>query len=89
MERCLALADSHRVRYARERVGSGFGSASRCCCRQARASPARCRTAATYAISKELSIGAGVGHLLPGEFLGQSTTTTPAWAPYLMWNVKF
>jgi alginate export protein len=43
----------------------------------------------TYTISKELSIGAGLGHLVPGEFLGQSTTTTPLWAPYLMWNVKF
>jgi hypothetical protein len=42
-----------------------------------------------YLISKELSIGAGVGHLFPGEYLKQSGRNSGYTFPYFMWNVKF
>jgi alginate export protein len=42
-----------------------------------------------YLISKELSVGAGVGHLVPGEYLKQSGKNGGYTFPYLMWNVKF
>jgi len=45
--------------------------------------------ATTYAFSKELSFGAGVGYLFAGDFLAQSTNAPSLWAPYVMWNVKF
>jgi hypothetical protein len=42
-----------------------------------------------YAFSKELSLGAGVGALLAGDYLAQSTASGTVWTPYLMWNIKF
>ena len=43
----------------------------------------------SYVFSRELSLGAGFGYLIPGAFLEQSTTATSLWSPYVMWNVKF
>lgn len=45
--------------------------------------------AVSYVFSRELSLGAGFGYLIPGAFLEQSTTASPLWSPYVMWNVKF
>jgi len=45
--------------------------------------------AVSYAFSKELLLGAGVGYLVPGAFLEQSTAATSLWVPYVTWNVKF
>ena len=44
---------------------------------------------ATYAVSKALTIGAGVGTLFAGGYLVQSGAAGTVWTPYLMWDVKF
>jgi hypothetical protein len=43
----------------------------------------------SYAFSKELSLGAGVGILFAGDYLAQSTRAGTLWTPYVMWNLKF
>jgi hypothetical protein len=42
-----------------------------------------------YAISKELSVSAGLGALYSGEYLRQSSDIETFWGPYVSWNVKF
>ncbi|MFN8060407.1 MAG: alginate export family protein [Vicinamibacterales bacterium] len=42
-----------------------------------------------YAWSSRVNVGAGVGYLVAGEYLNQSTGGGAVWAPYVMWNVKF
>ena len=42
-----------------------------------------------YAISKELSVAAGLGVLFAGEYLQQSSNVDRFWSPYLAWNVRF
>ena len=44
---------------------------------------------ASYAFSKELSLGAGVGTLVAGDYLAQSTGAGTVWTPYVLWNIKF
>jgi hypothetical protein len=44
---------------------------------------------ATFAVSKELALSAGVAVLLPGNYVKQSTTMDRYWYPYAMWTVKF
>ena len=43
----------------------------------------------TYVVSRELSFGAGFGYLFSGPYLDESTGGGNAWAPYVMWNVRF
>jgi hypothetical protein len=44
---------------------------------------------ASVAISKELSVAAGLGVLFAGDYLQQSSAFDRLWSPYLAWNVKF
>lgn len=44
---------------------------------------------ASYALSKELSMGAGLAVLLPGGYVDQSTKLDRYWYPYVMWALKF
>jgi hypothetical protein len=44
---------------------------------------------ATFSVSKELALSAGVAVLLPGDYVKQSTTLDRYWYPYAMWTVKF
>ena len=43
----------------------------------------------TYAVSKEMTLGAGVAVLLPGGYARQSAAVDRYWSPYLMWSLKF
>jgi len=43
----------------------------------------------SYAVSKELTLGAGLGVLFAGDFILQSTGVQHILTPYLTWNVKF
>jgi hypothetical protein len=44
---------------------------------------------ASYTISKELSVAAGLGVLFAGEYLQESSGFDRVWSPYLAWNIKF
>jgi hypothetical protein len=44
---------------------------------------------ASLAVSKEMALGAGVGVLLPGDYVKQSTALERYWYPYAMWTLKF
>jgi hypothetical protein len=44
---------------------------------------------ATVAVSKELSLSAGISVLYPGDYVKQATTLDRYWYPYAMWTVKF
>lgn len=44
---------------------------------------------ASYAVSKEMSLGAGLAVLLPGDYVKQSTSLDRYWYPYATWALKF
>lgn len=44
--------------------------------------------AAAWTMSKEFSLGAGLGMFFVGDFL-DGTAVDRVWAPYLLWNVRF
>jgi hypothetical protein len=44
---------------------------------------------ATWTIFKPLLVGAGIGHILPGEFLKNTTKGNPYTYPYMMVVWKF
>lgn len=43
----------------------------------------------TYAVTRDLTMGAGLAVLLGGDFLKQSTDVRRVWTPYVMWTYKF
>ncbi len=45
--------------------------------------------AMTYAVSKELSLGAGLGALFAGPYLKQAGASDTFYAPYVLWTTKF
>jgi len=45
--------------------------------------------ATSYAVSRELTLSAGLGHLTAGNFLVESLQAASLWVPYVMWNVRF
>jgi len=44
---------------------------------------------ASFAVSKEMALGAGLATLRPGGYVKQSTTIDRYWYPYAMWSLKF
>jgi hypothetical protein len=44
---------------------------------------------ATYTVSKELSLGAGIAVLIPGDYVKQSARPERYWYPYATWTLKF
>ena len=44
---------------------------------------------AAYTVTKDLTVGAGVGALFGGGFVKQSTDVTTLWVPYTMFTLKF
>lgn len=44
---------------------------------------------ASFAVSKEMTLGAGLALLLPGEYVKQSTSLERYWFPYATWTLKF
>jgi hypothetical protein len=45
--------------------------------------------AMTYTVSKELSLGAGLGTLFTGQYLKQAGASDRFFAPYVLWTTKF
>ena len=45
--------------------------------------------AMTYTVSKELSVGAGLGTLFSGPYLKQAGASNTFYAPYVLWTTKF
>jgi hypothetical protein len=43
----------------------------------------------SVAISKEMTIGAGLAVLVPGDYVKQSASIDKYWYPYVMWTLKF
>jgi len=44
---------------------------------------------ASYAVSKEMTLGAGLAVLLPGDYVRQSASLDRYWSPYAMWTLRF
>jgi hypothetical protein len=44
---------------------------------------------ATFALTKNNTVGAGVAVLIAGDFVTQSTDVSRIWTPYLMWTGRF